>query len=188
MELIHNWQTSINKITRHIPWLVNNEQNVTLMHPITMEDMESTVKQTPEGKSPGPNGFTSEFFHHCWHLLKHDIWKLVEESRCTLGVLPAFNTTFLTLIPKEEWYLQPKSFRPISLYNVFIKIITKIIANQLKPLLPFLISKEEIGYVEGHQILDNVILTHELIHSLKLNKIPGMLIKLDLSKAFNKIS
>ena len=45
-----------------------------------------------------------------------------------------------------------------------------------------------MGYVEGSQILDNVILTHELIHSLKLNKIPGVLIKLDLSKAFDKIS
>ena len=94
---------------------------------------------------------------------------MIENSRHTLGVLLAFNATFLTLIPKEKNSLHPKAFRPIALYNVIFKIITKITANRLKPLLPSLILKEKIGYVEGRKILDNVILTHELIHSLKVN-------------------
>jgi hypothetical protein len=50
------------------------------------------------------------------------------------------------------------------------------------------ISKEQVGYVEGRQIMDNVILAHEVIHSLKTSRTPGMLIKLDLSKAFDKAS
>jgi len=41
--------------------------------------------------------------------------------------------------------------------------------------------------MEGRQILDSVILTHEVMHSLQITKTPGMLLKLDLSKAFNKI-
>ena len=177
MELIQNRQSAINKITRHIPRLVNEDQNTTLMRPITMEEVETTIKQTPKGKSPRLDRFTAEFFHDCWDLLKNDIWKLIENSKWTLGVLPVFNATFLTLIPKEENSLHPKVFRPIALYNVIFKIITKIIANWLKPLLSSLISKEKIGYVEGRQILDNVLLTHELIHSLKLNKLPSMFIK-----------
>ena len=75
---------------------------------------------------------------------------------------------------------------PIALYNVIFKLITKVLANKLKPLLPKLISKEKIGYVEGCQILDNIILTQELVHSLNRNKTLGMLIQLDMSKAFNK--
>ena len=71
---------------------------------------------------------------------------------------------------------------------MIFKLITKVIANRIKLLLPNLISKEQIGYVEGRQILDNIILTQELIHSLKLNDTPGMLIKLDMSKEFDKIS
>ena len=61
-------------------------------------------------------------------------------------------------------------------------------ANRLKPLLPLLISLEQLGYVEGRQILDGIILSHEVVHSLKTSKILGMILKLDLSKAFDKLS
>jgi mannosylglycoprotein endo-beta-mannosidase len=96
--------------------------------------------------------------------------------------------TFITLIQKEERATNPKQFRPISLCNVIYKIITKVIANRLKPILPTIISKEKSGYVEGRQIMDSVILANEVIHSLKTNKLPGILIKLDLSKAFDRLS
>jgi hypothetical protein len=76
---------------------------------------------------------------------------------------PSLNATFLTLIPKEERVTNPKQFRPIALCNVIYKIITKVIANRLKPILPFVISKEQAGYVEGRQIMDSVILAHEVI-------------------------
>ena len=112
----------------------------------------------------------------------------MEESRTSDQVLSALNATFLTLIPKEERVTHPTQYRPIALCNVIYKIITKVIATRLKPILPFVISKEQAGYVEGRQIMDNVILAHEVIHSLKTTKIPSMLIKLDLSKDFDKLS
>jgi hypothetical protein len=58
----------------------------------------------------------------------------------------------------------------------------------LKPILPFIIFKEKASYVEGRKIMDNVILACKVIHSLKTTKTPGMFIKLDLSKDFDKIS
>jgi len=42
--------------------------------------------------------------------------------------------------------------------------------------------------VEGRQITDGIILTHEIIHSLKQLKKVGMLLKIDLSKAFDNLS
>jgi hypothetical protein len=70
---------------------------------------------------------------------------------------------------------------------VIYKIISKVIALRLKPILPFIISKEKSGYVEGRKIMDSVILVHEIIHSLKSTHTPGMLLKLDLSKYFDKL-
>jgi hypothetical protein len=81
-----------------------------------------------------------------------------------------------------------KNFKPITLCNVIYKIISKVIALRLKPILPFIISKEQSEYVEGRQIMDSVILVHEVIHSLKSTRTPGILLKLDLSKAFDKLS
>lgn len=61
-------------------------------------------------------------------------------------------------------------------------------ANHLKGILPLLISPKKIGYVEGHQILDGIILAHEILHSLTTAKTPGMLLKLDLLKEFDKLN
>jgi hypothetical protein len=71
---------------------------------------------------------------------------------------------------------------------VVYKIISKVIANRLKPLLPTLISQEHVGLVEGKQIVDNIIHAHELIHTLKIHRRGGMIIQLDLAKDYDKIS
>ena len=93
-----------------------------------------------KGKSLGPNGFTMNLFHHFWALIKLEVWNIVEYSRVSTRILLAFNATFLTLIPKCEGVDSLNKFKPISLCNVIYKIITKAIANRLKPLLPSLIS------------------------------------------------
>jgi hypothetical protein len=103
-------------------------------------------------------------------MLKFDVWELVEESRRKQWVLPALNATFLTLIPKEDNVTMPSKYKPISLCNVTYKIISKVISNRLKPLLPLLISLEQIRFVEGRKILDGIILSHEVTHSLKIFK------------------
>jgi len=81
----------------------------------------------------------------------------VEDSRRGKTILKALNTTFISLIPKQDVAQTPDRFRPIALCNVVYKIISKVVANRLKPLLPTLVSVEQSGYVEGRQILDNII-------------------------------
>ena len=103
-------------------------------------------------------------------------------------VLTTFNATFLSLIPKENGADSLGNFRPISLCNVVLKIITKVMASRLKPLMPRLIAPEQSSFVEGRQILDGIILTQEMIHSLKQIKSPSMLIKVDVVKAYDKVS
>lgn len=113
------------------------------------------------------------------------LWKTQEEIK---KVLKALNASFIALIPKKENYMTLNGFRPIALYNVVYKIISKVRANRLKPLLPTLISEEKTGYVEGRQILKNIIQAYEVVHSLKRNKQARMIIQLDLAKAYDKLS
>ena len=121
-------------------------------------------------------------------MLKEEVLDLVEESRQKRWTMLALNTMHLALIPKEIGASHPGKFRPISLCNVIYKIISKVVVNRLKPLLPLLISSKQSGCVEGRQILDGIILAHEVVHSLKTSKILGMILKLDLSKPFDKLS
>jgi hypothetical protein len=120
---------TISRVTSQIPKLITPEQNAALNQPISKEEVEKVVKDMPSGKSPGPDGFTTDFFHHCWDIIGQDVWEVVEESRSSGQVLQAFNATFLSLIPKEERVTNPKQFRPIDLCNFIYKIITKVIAN-----------------------------------------------------------
>jgi hypothetical protein len=128
--------------------------------------VDQALQETPKGKAPSPDGFTSDFFHHSWPLIRTEVWEILEDSRATGQILQALNATFITLIPKEGHAHHPKQFRPIALCNVIYKLLTKVIARRLKFILPTIISPEQSSYVEGRQILDNVILAHEVIHSL----------------------
>ena len=113
---------------------------------------------------------------------------MAEESRRHGKVYLALNVTFLTLIPKQENTDRPVGFHPIALCNVIYKILSTIMVNRLKPLLPSLISPEQTGVVTGRQILDGIVTAQEAIHSLKSTKTKGMLIKLDLAKAYDRIN
>lgn len=120
--------------------------------------------------------------------MSQDIVELVEESRCTKRMHPALNATFLGLIPKTEKSKEPQGFRPIPLCNVVYKILATIMVNKLKFILPDLIAQKKIGFVKGRQIIDGIVMAQEIIHSLKNSRSKDMLIKLDLAKAYNRLS
>ena len=126
-----------------IPRKVTREDNAMLNKPISMEEVGEAVSQMAQGKALGLDGFTTNFFHLFWYMIKEEVWTIVEESRRKQGVLKSFNANFLSLISKGEGVDTPGKFRPISLCNVIYKIISKVIANRLKPLLLGLISPEQ---------------------------------------------
>ena len=95
------------------------------------------------------------------------------------------NSFFIALIPKEVNLATFNRFGPISLCNASYKILLKLLANKIKPLLDKLISSSQGDFIKGRHILDNVILVQEAMHSSFQRKEQGMLIKLDMSNAFD---
>lgn len=100
----------------------------------------------------------------------------------------AINSTFVALIPKLDNPSTFNDFRPISLCNCIYKIIAKIIANRLKTILSTHISHKKFAFLQNRQIHEAVGTTHELLHSLHLRKLKGMILKVDLSKAFDRVN
>ncbi|XP_021631810.1 uncharacterized protein LOC110629204 [Manihot esculenta] len=97
------------------------------------------------------------------------------------------NHTVISLIPKVKSVKTMKDLRLISLCNVFYKIIAKLLTLRLQPLMDSIVGSEQNAFIKGHLISDNVLICHEIMHSLKLKKhgkSAGMAIKLDVSKAY----
>lgn len=106
------------------------------------------------------------------------------------GRLPkGLNHTFIVLIPKIPQAKNPGDFRPISLFHVIYKAITKIIANRLRSLLDRFVSPNQSAFVPRRQILDNSIIAQEIIHSMKNQRgAKGLLtLKMDMSKAYDRV-
>ena len=81
-------------------------------------------------------------------------------------------------------------FRPINVCNVVYKIISKVLANRLKSMLPYIIDESQSAFVRGRLIFDNILVAHETIHttkSMRWGKTGWLATKLDMSKAYDKI-
>lgn len=102
-----------------------------------------------------------------------------------LGLL---NAAYITLIPKKNEVVAAKDFRPISLVHSFGKLVTKILANRLAPLLDSLVSSNQSAFIRGRCIHDNFVLVQQTVKVLHRNKVPSLFLKLDISKAFDSVS
>jgi hypothetical protein len=106
--------------------------------------------------SPGPDGFNVEFYLPTWAWIGKDVYKFVSDFFKS-GTLPnQASDTHIVLIPKKLVSLVPANFRPI-LCNIIYKIISKCIANRLKPHLPDYIHPSQQAFIEGRRISDNII-------------------------------
>jgi hypothetical protein len=98
------------------------------------------------------------------------------------------NSAYLTLIPKKDEPLRATDYRPISLIHSCAKLITKILANRLAPLLKDLVASSQSAFVRGRCIHDNYMLVQQTIKLLHKRKVPSVFLKLDISKAFDSVS
>ena len=104
-------------------------------------------------------------------------------------LLKAFNCTALTLIPKSSSSSKLTDYRPISCCNIVYKIISGVLAQRLKGLLPDLISPEQTAFVPERRIADNILLAQEMLQNYhKPSTTPRSTIKVDIQKSFDTVN
>jgi len=155
---------------------------------VTMGELEATLKWFKRDKSLGPDGWKVKFYLSFFEIIGSDLLKVIEESRISGSMHGAINTTFIALIPKTNNPSSYNDFCPVFLCNCLYKIISKIIANRIHPILSTHISPKQFAFLKDRQIHEAIRSAQEVMHSIQSKKIKGMILKADLSKAFNRVS
>lgn len=156
---------------------------------ITYSEAKYFLKNMKNDKSPGSDGFTTEFFKFFWIDIGYFIVRSINYSYNIKEMSNTQKLGIITCIPKpdkQKEYL--KNWRPISLLNCVYKIASGCIANRIKKTLDTLISKDQTGFIKGRFIGENIRLIYDIMQYTDINNMPGLLLLVDFEKAFDSVS
>lgn len=123
-----------------------------------------------------------------WHVIGAEVIPAIKDFFRTCHLPYTINSTLINLLPKSENASSMKEYRPIACCTILYKIISKVLANRLKLVLGDIISDNQSAFVKGRSILDNILLSHELVKGYNIKHIsPRCMVKIDIQKGYDSV-
>ncbi|XP_057246754.1 uncharacterized protein LOC130589505 [Beta vulgaris subsp. vulgaris] len=174
----------------NLPHLSLSQQQQ-LLWPFSKDEVHEAMLGIGQGKSPGLDGSTAEFFKLHWGSLGNEVFQAVNHFFTTGFILHEWNQTLLVLLPKGQNPEEVTQFRPISLCNTIYKCVSKCLVNRVRPLLSDLITEYQSAFIPGRHMDDNILISHELIHVLNKHRRGNVhlaALKIDMNKAYDRVN
>ncbi|XP_022880540.1 uncharacterized protein LOC111397792 [Olea europaea var. sylvestris] len=169
--------------------LVSLEQGNSLTRDIFSQEIKEALFGIGDDKSPRPDGYTSCFFKKAWGIVGDNVVETIKEFFSSRSLLKQINHTIITLVPKSNHTPNVGDHRPISCCNVIYKVISKILASRLRPILKTIVDQAQTAFVEGKSMTENIHLAQELMRQYNRKRVaPRCLSKIDLKKAYDLVN
>ncbi|XP_026378418.1 uncharacterized protein LOC113272837 [Papaver somniferum] len=169
--------------------IISVEESNHMDHLPSIEEIHEVVFNLGADSAPGPDGFTGFFYRHCWEIIREDLVSASIFCWFNKFVLHGVNSSLLLLFPKERAANTLRNFRSIWLSNFFFKIFTKILAARLGSVLGNLVSEEQVAFMKGKNIHENISFALEMVNELQIKRKDGNVgLKLDITQDFDTVS
>ena len=160
-----------------------------LAREISLDELYQALKQMKKGTVPGEDGLTVQFYIKYWDFFKQMIFDSYRHAFETGKLSISQRKGLIRLLPKRDKNpLFVSSWRPICLLDVDFKVLTKVFSLRLAASLPDLIHPDQKGFVPHRTIHENLMDLQSIIADVENNNSKGMLILLDIHKAFDTLS
>jgi len=152
------------------------------------QEVWAVIRELPNDKAPGPDGFTGRFYKAAWATIKSDVLNAFNAFWANdFRSLNHLNDALLILLRKKEQAELIRDFRPISLIHSFGKLVTKCLANRLAGVLHHLVQVNQSAFIKGRCLHDNFRLVQLTCMALHRACRSCILLKVDIARAFDSV-
>ena len=138
--------SELEKILEKVQPSVIEPINLTLLKDFSREEVESALKQMEPITAPGLDGMPLIFYQSFWSSVSDDVCSAVLDCLHNCKIPKEINHTHIALIPKVKSPKRITEFRPISLCSAIYKVVSKVLANRLKGILPSVVSENQSAF------------------------------------------
>jgi hypothetical protein len=164
------------------------EGDTELRKEINLEEIKTALNMGGKHRAPGPDGIVWEFYVLYWGIISPELCEVLNQMYLQGMVTPMQTHGEMVCIPKHAEARQIEDFRPITLLNTDYKLLARIMANRLRPIITEQLRTTQYCGIPGNTILDAVSTIWDVIAYAESNETPLYVLSLVFAQAFDRIS